>query len=116
MRILSLLSMGLLISALTATTALARQDSTLPYGTSQPQTDTTTMPNNSTTPSKGKMTEKTMCSDKNMSNKLAMQPNTNYREKGVQSSEQGKTLNQLKKERSSMGDQMKDDADCIPDK
>lgn len=139
MRTISLLSIGLLVSALTTTAVLARQDPTLPNGTSQPQpgvptmpnsntappkgnmneqpkTDTPTAPNNSTVPSKGKMTERTLCPDKDMPMKLAVQPNTNYQEKGVQSSEQGKTLYQLKKEHKAMRDQMRAKADCIPRK
>lgn len=116
MRTIFLLSIGLLTSTLTATAVLAQQDPTLPYGTSQPQIADPTMPNNSKVPSKAKMSEKTLCPDKNMPMKLAVQPDTNYQEKGVQSSEQGKTLYQLKKENLAMRDQMRAKADCIPRK
>jgi hypothetical protein len=116
MRTISLLSIGLLLSAFTATAVFAQPDPTLPYGTSQQQIGDPNMPNNSTVPAKGKTAEKTLCPDKNMPMKLAVQPNTNYQEKGVQSSEQGKTLYQLKKEHHDMRDQMTANADCIPKK
>jgi hypothetical protein len=116
MRAISLLSVGLLLSALTASAVFAKSDPSLPYGTSQPQSADPTIPNNSTEPSKGEMAEKTLCPDKNMPMKLAVQPKTNYQEKGVQSSEQGKTLYQLKTEHHAMRDQMTANADCIPKK
>ncbi len=159
MRSVSLLSVGLLLSVLTATAAFAYPEQSQLLGQIQPQTEdarvkgnprhdpnndangprsseprtdatpdastsnaehsksaTPTQAKDTMAPSKGKAAAKPVCPDNNMPMTLAERPATSYQDKGVRSSEPGKSIPQLKEEHHEMRDQMQANADCVPRK